>query len=101
MSSQVPAHQPSQDSDSAWPDDLVVEDAVPLPVLFDEEEMLEDDFASPMQLSRDNNWLRETWGRIQQLAMEHADEPVEPIFMDLTQDEPVEHFAHNGVVYVC
>lgn len=98
MSSQVPAHQPSQDS--VWPDDLAVADAVPLPVLFDEEEMLTDDFASPMQHSRDNNWLRETWERIQQLAVEHADEPAEPIMMDLTHDEPVEHFAHNGVVYV-
>lgn len=102
MSSQVPAHQPSQDtSASVWPDDLVVADAVPLPVLFDEEEMLADDFASPMQHSRDNNWLRERWERIQQLAVQHAEEPPEPMFVDLTQTEEITHFAHNGIVYIC
>lgn len=102
MSSQVPAHQPSQDMEkSVWPDDLVVADAVPLPVLFDEEEMLEDDYASPMQRSRDNNWLQERWERIQQLAVQHADEPPEPMFVDLTQAEEITHFAHNGIVYIC
>lgn len=146
MSSQVPAHQPSQDS--VWPDDLAVADAVPLPVLFDEEKMLQDDFASPMQQSRDNNWLRERWQHIQALATEEENAPAEctaaeayvialqldcedrylgdggwwptnaqrrayqemrldisstpaPLYVDLTTDEEVASFAHNGIVYIC
>ena len=63
--------------------------------------MLEDDFASPMQRSRDNNWLQERWERIQQLAVQHADELPEPMFVDLTQAEEITHFAHNGIVYIC
>ena len=107
MSSQVPAHQPSQNY--AWPEDLLaqpdsdfeVEEAVPLEPLFHGEEMLQDDFSLPIQHTRDNNWLKEQWERVNQLAAQMGEDAPPPIVVDLRRDLESEYFTHHGVIYVC